>query len=229
MNNNKNFMNRFPAAGTVNITGSNVWQPAWGNFLRGGDQVTVYVSATNMGQTTAVSSQAGYQIKGENPTQAQLFAVATLIEERAVMWQESTHRQFNAIRYTGIEFPLFGAPDGWGLMQRDPLQSQDQLWNWLTALNDGINYLNTVHGDAQTYLEFWYSSNANNGNPADDWAWNPANQYPDRVWDDAFSRYNTGATIYSPNGNQGNTNCNANAAGCAYAAAVRAYINNPPW
>lgn len=229
----KNFVHRVPPSGTVNVSGSNTWQPAWGNLLAGGNEITVYVSATANGATSPTSGKDGFEIHGENPTQAQLFAQANLIEARAVMWQESTHRQFKAIRYSGVALPLWGTPDGWGLMQRDPLQSEAQLWNWQTSLQLGISHLNDVHSDAQAYLNFWSDDAAGNPDPADDWLWNPRTQFPDRVWDDAFARYNTGGPIYTPNGHQGIENCdpavNGNPAGCNYKNAVRGHINNPPW
>lgn len=225
----KNFVHRVPASGTVNITGSNTWQPSWGSLLAGGNEITVYVSATANGGTSPASGKSGFEIHGENPSQAQLFAQANFVEARAVMWQESTHRQFNAVRYTGIDLPLWGTPDGWGLMQRDPLQSEAQLWNWQVALSLGISWLNTVRTNAQDYLNTWYDVAAASPTPADDWSWNPHSQNAAWVWDDAFARYNTGSTTYSVNGNQGVRNCAANGAGCVYADTVRAHINSAPW
>ena len=144
------------------------------------------------------------------------------------MWQESTHRQFNAVRYAGIGLPLWGAPDGWGLMLRDPLQSEAQLWNWRTSLQIGINWLNGWRAEAQIYLNFWYDDALDNDDPDDDWSWNPR-QSPVKVWDDAFARYNTGSPIYSPNGNGAELNGSANGAGCNYAERVRGHIDSPPW
>ena len=227
--NGKNFTHRVPSSGTIDIAGANTWSPSWGSLLVGGNNMTVYVSVTDGSTTTSVASMSGYQIHGENPTQSQIFGIANFVEARAVAWQESTHRQFSGSRYTGTGLPLYGPPDGWGLMQRDPLQSEAQLWNWETSLTLGVNYLNTVRSDAQAYLNNWYSVAANSPDPSDDWSWNPATQFPDRVWDEGFSRYNTGSPIYSPNGNGGNRNCSANSAGCNYANLVRGHINSNPW
>ena len=211
--------------------GSNTWRPSWGSLLAGGNEITVYVSATANGGTSPTSGKSGFQILGQNPTQAQLFARATSVEARAVMWQESTHRQFNAVRYSGIALPLRGPPDGWGLMQKDPLVSEAQLWNWQMSLQIGIDYLYRVRGDAQIYLNMFYDAAADNDDPDDDWSWNPR-QSPDRVWDGAFGRYNTGVTIYSRNGNKGVENCSYSARSqlaCSYKNAVRGHIDNPPW
>ena len=113
-------------------------------------------------------------------------------------------------------------------MQRDPLQSEAQLWNWQTSLQIGIGYLNLMYSDAQAYLNRWYDAAAETPDAKDDWTWNPR-QSPDKVWDEAFSRYNTGSSIYSLNGNRGVVNCSRNRGGCNYASAVRRHINNPPW
>lgn len=225
----RNYVHRVPQSGTIDIIGNSSWTPDWAGLLAGGNNVTVYVSVSANGGTSPTTSKTGFQIHGENPTQAQLFTYANFVEAQAVMWQESTHRQFNAARYTGTGLPLRGPPDGWGLMQRDPLQSEAQLWNWQTALQDGIAYLNLVRSNAQSYLNTWHAQAAATPDPGDDWTWNPSTQFSDRVWNDAFSRYNTGNPIYSPNGNQGVENCGANQAGCNYKNAVRAHINNPPW
>ncbi len=233
--NNRTFSHRVPASGTVDVTGSNTWSPQWGSLLAGANNMTVYASATFDGQTTATASQSGFQIGGENPSQDDIFKLTTTDEAKAVCWQESTHRQFSGSAYTGSGFPVFGQPDGWGLMQRDPLQAEYQLWDWYRALNDGVNYLNTVRNEALLYLNHWYNQDLNDGDPLNDWPWSPAIR-PDLVWDDAFSRYNTGDPIYSPNGNGGVRNCaskiidrNGNSVGCSYANNIRNHIKTKPW
>ena len=114
-------------------------------------------------------------------------------------------------------------------MQRDPLQGENQLWDWQYALQDGVTYLNTVLGNAQTYLNTWYNDAAQTSDPSDDWSWDPHNQYPDRVWDEGFSRYNTGSGIYKVNGNGGVENCSLNSQGCLYRDQVRGILAAPPY
>jgi hypothetical protein len=113
-------------------------------------------------------------------------------------------------------------------MQNDPLTGEAQLWNWQAALTLGKNYLDTVRGDAQAYLEHWYDIAASSP-LIPDWSWNPRTEYPSRVWDDAFSRYNTGGSIYSSNGNGGVENCSANSAGCTYRTLVNGHLSTKPW
>ena len=61
-----------------------------------------------------------------------------------------------------------------------------------------------------------------------DWLSNPADD-PDNLWDEAFSRYNAGLSLYRDNGNKGVRNCNGNQDGCDYVAAVRKHMKNKPW
>ncbi|KKK89424.1 hypothetical protein LCGC14_2733230, partial [marine sediment metagenome] len=86
-------------------------------------------------------------VKGTNPTQNQIFGIANDIEEKAVCWKESSHRQFAAARYTGIGMPLpsYGRDGGYGLMQPTPA-SIEEIWNWNTNLTNGARFLNRVHG-----------------------------------------------------------------------------------
>lgn len=114
-------------------------------------------------------------------------------------------------------------------MQLDPPQNERQVWHWEENISAGVQYLSAIHGDAQNYLNYWYNISVNNSDPNDDWAWDPHAQNSDWIWDDAFARYNTGNTIFSPNGNGGIRNCTNNSAGCNYANSVRGHLTNPPW
>ena len=148
-------------------------------------------------------------------------------------WQESTHRQFEDTRYTGIDIPLWGKPDGWGLMQLeinnpDKTWGEDEVWNWRDNLSEGVQYLGEIYAQANGYLDEHYRLASESIETTDDWPSNPADD-ANNIWDDTFARYNTGRTIYSRNGNKGQRNCQANSAGCNYATAVRGHMNNTPW
>ena len=230
----KNFKHRIPASGTKDVVGNAGWQPDWGGLLAGANELTVYVSATRDGRTTPAVSKTGFQIHGQNPSQIQVFSIAIINEVRAVAWKESDHRQFLARPYTGVGLPLYGPPDGWGIMQRDPLQGESQLWNWRAALTKGILYLLELHGEARAYLVEWHRLAKITDTTDDDWSWDPNTDHPERIWNDVFARYNTGRPIYSPNGNQGERNCHptkkgGNPTGCSYSDKVRSYVSNPPW
>jgi hypothetical protein len=218
---------RVPTSGTDNIEGNEDWTPSWDGLLAGGN-VHVYVKASVSGSSESEDDQDGYQIRGTNPTQNQIFGIANDIEEKAVCWKESSHRQFNATRYTGIGMPLpCSAHDGgYGLMMPTPA-SEAETWNWNTNLSGKVTYLNGCHTSAQSYLNYWYDSETWSWDPSD-----PANSH--LVWDDAFARYGPKCnewnytSLYSPSGNGGvineNLTCMVN-----YSTSVRVIINSPPW
>ena len=207
------------------------WSPAWVGLLAGANKMTVSVTAF-VGNSTLTATRSGYQIHGENPTKNQIFGLASQAEYKAICWQESWHKQYGEsyrdTPYVGVELPLFGAPDGWGLMHEDPLPSERHLWDWRENLSDGIDHLeNTSYSEAITYLTTWYDRDEADATKPD-WTWNPHEDTLE-VWNDAFARYNTGNTIFSINGNGGNRDCSLNQQGCNYSNAVRGYISSKPW
>ena len=217
------------------VTTSPTWSPYWGSLLAGANKMTVSVTAF-VGGSTLAASRSGYEIHGENPTQEQIFTHADLLEEKAMCWYESSFRQFNAAKYTGIGLPRLGAPDGWGLMQRDPLPSEAHLWNWDTNMREGTAYLGKVRGNAYDYLIQGYLDDRDDGF---EWSWKPTT-YGAKVWDDAFSRYHSGPTMYRTEGghedeedvnggNGGEINSTQNQNGRRAACIVRCYMNRKPW
>ena len=214
------------------LTTAPAWSPDWGRLLAGANKMTVSVTAV-FNDVSLTASRSGYQIHAQNPTQAQIFSIATRLEHKAVAWQESSHRQFNAVRHTGIGLPLPGPPDGWGLMQlelRNPVENwgERELWDWRENLSEGVQYLSGRYAEAETYLNHHYGLAARKIDTSEHWPSNPADD-PKNLWDDAFSRYNTGATIYSESGNKGARNCTAHPKGCTYAAAIRKHMKEKPW
>ena len=207
------------------------WSPNWGGLLAGASKMTVSVAALVNGQSLT-ASRSGYEIHGRNPTQAQIFSIATRLEHKAVAWQESSHRQFNAARHAGIGLPLWGYPDGWGLMQLEletPGEGwgERELWDWRENMREGVQYLADRYAEAEAYFDENYRLAVIN-NEASEWPSNPADD-PNNLWDDAFSRYNTGRSIYSPNGNEGERNCKDYPRRCAYAVAIRKHMKERPW
>ncbi len=166
-----------------------------GGVLAGGD-VHVYVEVSVSGSEGCEDDQGGYQIKGTNPTQAQIFGIADL-RARAVCWKESTHRQFAAIRYTGIAMPLasYAHDGGYGLMQPTPA-SEAEVWNWSTNLNAGITHLSNAYSQSVQHV-----SNINDG--LDGYPPNP-DPTPDpeltmtaaQHWMNAYSLYRIGTYYY---------------------------------
>ena len=214
----------------TNVTTVPRWSPDWHGLLAGANRMTVTV-AVAVDELVLTASKSGYQIHGQNPTQGQIFAHANLLEEKATCWYESSFRQFNAPKYMGIGLPLLGEPDGWGLMQRDPLPSEAHLWNWETNIREGTAYLEVMRSDAYSYLYEGYRLDKKAGKT---WSWQPAKNGP-KVWDDAFSRYHDGNTMYRSErkggtvGNGGQINKTKNLNGRRAACIVRCYMNKQPW
>ncbi len=256
------FIDRIPTVGTASgLAGpsvlSNNWTIPWGAILQGGS-LTVQVSATVSSGGTAiatVSNQQTFPIAGSNPSLAQMKEIIGDSNEKlAVAWAESTHRQFVGARYTGTGEPVYGEPDGWGIMQIDNIpkltRTVEHFWNWRVNLKAGSDYLNTLYDEALEYFKFHYVPPME-GDPDSGWSWNPANSGTDVtvkaiIWNDAFSRYNTGRPMYSPDGNDGKEHCEyekddeiiedgklidpyMNPVGCGYANKIRVLMDEKPW
>jgi hypothetical protein len=214
---------RLPMSGTQTVSGSLDWKPTWGDFFHGADKVEIHAKAQVQTSNVKVETvMEGYQIRGTDPSRADILAVLTTDQQRAICWQETTMRQF--VNSPG--FPIFGPPNGWGLMQFDPPPDDQVIWNWRLNANAGIAYLNRLHADAQSYLNYYYNVALHTPSTADNWSWNPHTDHPERVWDDAFSRYNAGTQIYD---HGGNPDCATYVDGCAYAGLIDGHIARQPW
>lgn len=133
-------------------------------------------------------------------------------------------------------------------------KAEPHFWNWHTNVSKGSIYLGQLYIDALNYLNEHYVA-PTEGIPCTVWCWNPGDaemddDVKDLIWDEAFSRYNTGNPLYSPNGNDGKRHCTyeegdstlhtdgvtridkfMNPIGCDYSDDVRDLINEPmvPW
>lgn len=101
-------------------------------LMRGGDEVTLHVVAVGGVHRKEVTLQNPFRIVGLNPSKQEIRAELTL-EEQVLAYLESRFRQFKQNR----DFPLWGDPDGWGIMQVDPPSNDDQLWNWRVNVQEG--------------------------------------------------------------------------------------------
>ncbi|MYA36948.1 MAG: hypothetical protein F4030_13310 [Gammaproteobacteria bacterium] len=259
------FMERIPTVGAVpGLVGTSVfnnnWIIPWGDVLQGGS-LTVQVTATISSggtQIAKVSNQQVYPITGSNPSLAQMKGIIGNSDLKlAVAWAESTHRQFDGVKYTGTGIPVYGEPDGWGLMQIDNIpmvpKTVEHFWNWRVNLKTGSDYLEQNYSDALTWLIGRYNFVQNDRDKENDWTadWLPSeasekDSVKELIWNDALARYNSGRTIYSPNGNKGFTHCEkhkehefdrkgviddhyANPAGCRYYRAIRKAMKDKEW
>ncbi len=233
---------------------SNYWTVPWGGVLMGGNLTVNVTARITAGGTeiATVSDSETYAVNGSNPTLANMKEITgESVEKLAVAWEETMHRQFTGVRYTGTGTPVFGRPDGWGIMQLDNIpgftRTEAHFWNWRVNLQKGTDYLDEIHSGAVNWLKGFYDID----DPLDEgrstganhpWGWSPYEIATDataknNVWDDVFSRYNSGRHLYSPNGNNGETLCDDDdpddtereLLGCAYKTKVRGFVNTTPW
>jgi hypothetical protein len=104
----------------------------WGSLIRGGDEITLHVAAVGGTHSKEVTLKNPFRIVGLNPSKQEIRAELTL-EEQVLAYLESGFRQFRQNR----DFPLWGKPDGWGIMQVDPPSNDDQLWDWTKNVAEG--------------------------------------------------------------------------------------------
>lgn len=125
------------------------WTPytATSAIIRGGDAV-FDVSTQRIGQTLSDKS-VGIRILGTNPTQVAVNTLLGGFPATNIACWESLRRlaQFDV---NGL--PLFGGPNGYGIMQVDnPPVSDDGIWNWRQNVQEGLAILATKRQDATGY------------------------------------------------------------------------------
>ena len=114
----------------------------WSGVLTGG---SASVDGTSEGSTL------GFFINGGNPPNSAVDAYASsgpwfvrnLIAWESRAWSLSPTGQYK--QFDAFGYPLWGTPDGIGLMQLEPLYriSLDQdYWSWPTNVADGLNLIN---------------------------------------------------------------------------------------
>ena len=246
---------------------ANSWPINWGTVLAGGDlivSVTANVSF-NGAEVGPVTARTRAEITGnrERLTDMLKQVAGITVEDLAVAWKESF---FGHYQFDNSGQPLYGFPDGWGIMQIDNIpgfsKTEAHFWNWRTNLQVGIDYLDRIyngHGEdlgALDWLKLFYRMDDPLGPEIQSpgishpWGWSPYEAASNwRVWDDVFSRYNTGTSMYRPNGNDGIKHCvieeehkefdengkltrgdiYVNSTGCKYSEEIRGFINMSPW
>jgi hypothetical protein len=98
--------------------------------------------ATGVQQFQGVSS-----IRGVNPPKTDVRSRLSDIALQVTAYRESRFRQFAA-----DELPLFGAPNGFGIMQLDtPPATARQVWDWKENVDAGAALFAQKKQDARTY------------------------------------------------------------------------------
>lgn len=182
------YSHRIPAAGTVNITGNNTWQPNWNGLLAGGNDLTVYVSASAPGSSTGTVSKSGFAIHGENPTTAevQAYAGSSPWFLHKLIMKESSYQQF--LGSPGMPLVNIQGP-AYGLMQVKTSPTEAEKWNWQQNIEGGKSRLNGMYAQAAA----WYDSQTNQ--------WEQYNLIHPPVAP-AYKEYDSVTYSYNPTGGQ---------------------------
>ncbi len=123
-----------------------------GNDVFTGGNVFVQVTAKDKkGKQIGYRQITANNLLGENQTDLNtIYNYASSNEIKAILLQESRTRQFN-----DYYWPIYGPPNGYGLMQLDwPAATEKQLWNWKANLDGGKNlYFNIKKPAAEKFLK----------------------------------------------------------------------------
>ena len=152
----------FPGGSGRVLSAASTWdiRSEFGGALRGGTATISYRYNSQPERSFT------FQIRGANPVEAdaksRLGGSPWFLTR--IARQESGIRQFNG------GDPLFGAPNGWGIMQVDPPPGPQEIWNWAANVDAGKGVINQKNSELTTT---W-------NNRLNDWAtWNqqhPPNQ-----------------------------------------------------
>lgn len=148
----------FPVSSTRTLPSVSIWdiRSDTGEHNRGGTATIRYRYSDHPERTFS------FQIRGTNPTEANVkgkIGNSPWFLTRLVR-QESAYRQFNG------SDPLFGPPNGWGMMQIDPPPGPQEIWNWWWNTDVGKSRL----AGKQTELNTTWSSRVSEWN-----LWNQQN------------------------------------------------------
>ena len=234
---------------------SNSWTIPWGDLISGGTlkvRVTVnFLIYNRMTDTVTVGHDLEVVGKHEYLTTQIKTITGGSLEKLAVAWQESHHYQFDI---SGN--PRLGGGNGWGIMQLDNIPGvtlmEPHFWDWRANVREGAKYMDETYTSAKNWLVGRRKAVNLDSDPSNDWpedTWDPnkdeLSSVKENIWNDVFSRYNTGWHLYAPNGNSGIENCNQQRPGedmrivdgnknevfdgCDYKLAIRCHLDNKIW
>jgi hypothetical protein len=133
-----------------------------GNEVFTGGNVIIRVTATDLSwDAFAFKEQVANKILGSNPDSIAIAQYANN-EIRAILYFESKENQFTGEGidtyywwpYNEAGFPLYGQPNGYGLMQLDNpwVATEKQLWNWKANIDGGIQRLQIAKDEVDEYI-----------------------------------------------------------------------------
>jgi len=131
-----------------------------GNEVFTGGNVIIRVTATDLSwDAFAFKEQAANRILGSNPDPSEIIFYTNDNVIRAIIEFEAKEYQFeyNANKswpYNQEGWPLYGEPNGYGLMQLDntPVATEKQLWNWKANIDGGKTKFYSVKEDTDEFL-----------------------------------------------------------------------------
>jgi hypothetical protein len=86
------------------------------------------------------------EIVGSNPSKTDIRAHLGSIEAQVTAYRESRFRQFDLAGQ-----PVFGLPNGFGVMQPDPPSASEQIWDWKANIDEGLARFAVKANDAAGY------------------------------------------------------------------------------
>jgi hypothetical protein len=135
-----------PDSGTTAAVGGN-YTADIGGITRGGN-LTFSSSASINGKTLSDSTK-GLIIRGVNPSHQQVNARLGGFPATSIACWESLHK---LAQFDSQGLPLFGGPNGYGVMQVDnPPVSDEGIWNWKQNVDEGLAIIAQKRRDAEGY------------------------------------------------------------------------------
>ena len=191
--------------GTVEVQNSEIaeWTIPWGGKFRGGDVTNLIVTAATNENTYTKEILNPYKIIGENPTKQEVKNGLT-IQEQVVAYKENKWCHFSS---NGL--PSWGVPSGYGLMQLDPPDNNQQIWNWRENREAGVNLLAYKHTRALGYP----SRERNKAGSSRALCFRNVTDFTteEQIWKETFQRYNGGENWrWVPGGRQDDPNTSGN-------------------
>lgn len=137
----------FQGQTTANNSEITTWTIIWGDRIRGGDDVTLHVTALVDERTYDAEVKNPWKIIGENPGIG-VVKDGLAIEDQVLVYKESLPK-WSHFR-NGL--PIFGRPRGYGLMQIDnPRAVDEEIWNWTANRLAGKKLFSEKKAWALTY------------------------------------------------------------------------------
>jgi hypothetical protein len=121
----------FPSSSGTTLPATSTWNINFGSLTRGGT-ATLYYRYNSQAEKYFTFTIGGTN-PSENDAKGKLGSDPWFLTR--IARQESGIHQFSG------SSPLFGSPNGWGIMQVDPPPGPEQIWNWHANVQEGKDRL----------------------------------------------------------------------------------------